>query len=247
MGHTVQAGSVIGGSLGGGDNLDLHRELGNMIVGDRHFENRSMVGDLKRAELDDPVVGDRQQAGSRGEGRVDEDLCGVARGVGLGVGNQVGGLEIDSAARRAASPAGNPAGQLAASGPPRVVDDVGRDAVAAAGVSRELAADRRLLPLESVLPKKVLRSGSAHGSSKPPKYHHGRHTPNVNSPQLGGEYELCRVVTVQVTSALGRGPPEKYIASTAATAGSSTRWGPADSRRASTSNSGRRNSWTWNE
>ena len=145
MGHTVQAGSVIGGSLGGGDNLDLHRELGNMIVGDRHFENRGMVGDLKGAELDDPVVGDRQEAGRRREGRVDEDLCSVARGVALGVGNQVGGFEIDSAARRAASCAGNPAGQLAAAGPPRVIDDVGRDAVAASDVGRELAVDRRLL------------------------------------------------------------------------------------------------------
>ena len=144
-GYTIQDGAIIRGPAGRGDDIDPQPELRNMIVGNRHLENRGVVGNLKGAEVDDPVVGDCQQAGGRGEGRDNENLCDVARGVRLSIGDEVGGLEFDVAARHDGPCAGNPAGDLTAAGSPRGIDNSGCDAVPAAGLGRELAVDRRLL------------------------------------------------------------------------------------------------------
>ena len=62
----------------------------------------------------------------------------------LGVGNQFYGLEFDVAARYEGPSTGNPAGDLSAARSPRVIDDMGRDAVAAAVLGGELAFDGRL-------------------------------------------------------------------------------------------------------
>jgi hypothetical protein len=59
----------------------------------------------------------------------------------------------------------------------------------------------------------------ANPPSNPP-YHHGCQMPNWYWSQLGGLYEVCWVVTSQLTSASGSGPPAKYAASTATVAGS---------------------------
>ena len=65
------------------------------------------------------------------------------------------------------------------------------------------------------------KHGSPNATSSPnPPYHHGVQTPNWYWSQFGGLYDVCCVVTSQLTSASGSGPPAKYSASTATVAGS---------------------------